>query len=220
MAARNSSGRPLAVVLMIGASVIVAGVAACAAEGVPATQSAARQLEHPKVSDPATLTGPRAESVYQAIRGQMRANYIRAGDPVALAYQQWRRFNRTPYRSANHGERFVNHYGNAKAAGYARFESLDPLPVGAIVIKDSFTVTRNGDLTTGPLFMMEKMPAGFPSLAGTWRFMMLRPDGAMAGITDGPGGGNVRFCESCHRDAGAARDYLFFLPKRARPGGG
>jgi len=173
-------------------------------------------LEHPKVPNAAALGGDRAESVYQAIRGQLSASYGKSGDPITAAYQGWRRYNRVPYRSPNHGERFVNHYGNAAAADYGKFEKLDPLPVGTVVIKDSFVVTRNGDLMIGPLFMMEKMQAGFASLAGTWRFMMLRPDGTPMGVTGGEGDANVRFCAKCHRDAGAKRDYLFFMPKEAR----
>lgn len=109
-------------------------VAACAPPDPPPL------LGHPKVANPATLSGARAESVYEAIRIQMRRRYIQGGDPVALAYQGWRRFNRASYRSQNHGERFVNYYGNDKAAGYARYERLAPLPPGAIIIKDSFTV--------------------------------------------------------------------------------
>lgn len=183
-----------------------------------AQSETAALLEHPKVSNPASLSGPRAESVYQAIRIELRQGYLRSGDPMAAGYQGWNRFNRTPYRSANHGERFVNHYGNAKAAGYAKFEAITPLPTGAVVAKDSFTVTRNGDLMSGPLFLMEKMPSGFKSLAGTWRFIMLRPNGDQIGITGGPGANAVRFCAECHREAGAGRDYLFFMPKEARIG--
>jgi hypothetical protein len=174
------------------------------------------RLEHPKVPNAATLTGVRAESVYQAVRGQLRKSYRQAEDPITEAYQTWRRFNHTPYRSPNHGERFVNHYGNPEAAGYAKFEKLSPLPEGAIIIKDSFTVTRHGDLRSGPFFMMEKMPAGFPSLAGTWRFMMLRGDGSLVGITDGEGADKVRFCGECHRNAGAQHDFLYFMPQNAR----
>jgi hypothetical protein len=173
-------------------------------------------LEHPKVPNAATLTGPRAEAIYQAVRGQLRKGYLQAGDPIAEAYQSWRRFNQTPYRSPNHGERFVNHYGNAEATDYAKFENLSPLPDGAVIIKDSFAITRNGDLTIGPFFMMEKMPVGFPSLAGTWRFMMLRGDGTLVGVTDGYGTEKVRFCAECHHNAGAQHDYLFFMPRQAR----
>jgi hypothetical protein len=173
-------------------------------------------LVHPKITNSATLTGARAELIYQAVRGQLRKSYLRADNPITEAYQSWRRYNRTPYRSPNHGERFVNHYANAEAAGYGEFENLSPLPEGAIIIKDSFSLTRSGDLRSGPFFMMEKMPAGFPSLAGTWRFMMLRGDGTMVGITDGSGSDKVRFCAECHYKSGPKHDYLFFMPQDAR----
>ncbi len=174
------------------------------------------RLKHPKVPNAATLTGARAESIYQAVRSQLRNSYRQAEDPITEAYQTWRRFNHTPYRSPNHGERFVNHYGNPEAAGYAKFENLSPLPEGAIIIKDSFTVTRHGDVRSGPLFMMEKMPAGFPSRAGTWRFMMLRGDDLLVGITDGEGAEKVQFCGECHHNAGARNDFLYFMPRNAR----
>lgn len=176
----------------------------------------AESIEHPKVPFPATLTGERAESVYHAIKDQIRQNYARSGDPVVLGYQAWNRFNTTPYRSPNHGRRFVNHYGNDKARAYGRFENMGPLPTGAIVIKDSFVVTESGQVRTGPLFMMEKMASGFKSTAGTWRFMMLRPDGAIMGMTGGSGADAVEFCAKCHQKAGPEHDYLFFMPDESR----
>ena len=119
------------------------------------------QIEHSKILNAATLNGARAESVYKATRGQLRKSYLRAGDPIAEAYQTWRRFNLAPYHSPNHGERFVNHYGNVEADDYGKFENLSPLPDGAIIIKDSFSVIRNGDLRSGPLFMMKKCRPDF-----------------------------------------------------------
>ncbi len=192
---------------------ITAGAVASAAT---AQSPAAPTLRHPRIAQAAELSGARAEAVYRAIRLQMRTNYATSSDPVALAYQTWKRFNKTPYRSRNHGERFVNHYANATASGYGRFENLDPLPEGAIIIKDSFTVTRNGAVMTGPLFMMEKMAAGFASAAGTWRFMMLRADGSLVGMTGGPNSNKMGFCADCHKDAGAKHDFLYFMPKAER----
>ena len=195
---------------------VAAFVGAILAGAVMAQSPPAANLEHPRIAAPAALTEARAEEIYQAIRGQIRDNYAASGDPVTLAYQSWKRYNKAPYRSENHGARFVNHYGNDKAAAYGEFEKLDPLPAGAIVIKDSFTVTRSGAVMTGPFFMMEKMPAGFASGAGTWRFLMLRADGSMIGMTGGADSRRVEFCAECHKNAGAERDYLFFMPPRAR----
>ena len=174
------------------------------------------EVMHPAIADPANIQPQRAEEIYQSIRGNIRDHYARSGDPLFLAYQSWKRFTRLPYRSPNHGERFVNHYANDPAAAYRNYEKAGELPVGSIVIKDSLTVTGRGQVMTGPLFMMEKMPKGFPSLAGTWRFMMLRPDGTTVGLTGGVNEKAVRFCAECHVKAGKEQDYLYFMPDEAR----
>ena len=171
---------------------------------------------HPAIADPANLQPVRAEEIYQAIRDRLRDSYAKSGDPVFLAYQNWKRFTRLPYRSPNHGERFVHHYANPTAGNYVRYEKAGPLPVGSIVIKDSFTVTKQGQVMTGPLFMMEKMPEGFVSGAGTWRFMMLRPDGSSVGLTGGANEKAVKFCADCHAKAGREHDFLYFMPDEAR----
>lgn len=181
-----------------------------------AEDAKAERITHPAIAFPAELNGDRAESVYTAIKGQIRQNYALSGDPVALAYQRWRRFNEAPYRSPNHGQRFVNHYANDKALAYGRFEDMKSLPAGSIVVKDSFVVTEGGQLRTGPLFFMEKMRPGFKSAAGTWRFMMLRPDGSIVGMTGGKGAENVQFCAECHKNAGPEQDYLYFMPDEFR----
>ncbi len=196
----------LAVPIIVGAAVSMA----------MAQSSVAPTLEHPKIAAPASLSGARAEAVYQAIRGRIRTNYAASGDPVTLGYQSWKRYNKTPYRSGPHGERFVNHYANDKAADYGKFENLKPLPAGSIIIKDSFAVTRNGAVMTGPLFMMEKMEPGFASAGGNWRYLMLRPNGSLVGMTGGGDAGKVRFCAECHKGAGTEHDFLFFMPKQAR----
>jgi hypothetical protein len=171
---------------------------------------------HPSIADPANIQPERAEEIYQSIRDNLRDHYARSGDPLFVAYQNWKRFTRLPYRSPNHGERFVNHYANDVAEAYKKYEKAGELPAGSIVIKDSFTVTGRGQVMTGPLFMMEKMPTGFRSLAGTWRFMMLRPDGTIVGLTGGVNENAVRFCAECHVKAGKDQDYLYFMPDEAR----
>lgn len=174
------------------------------------------QKLHPAIARPADLSPERAEEIYQAIRGRLRDQYARSGDPLFSAYQDWKRFTRLPYRAGSHGERFVHHYANEKAEKYRNYEKAGPLPAGSIVIKDSFTVTERGQVMHGPLFMMEKMPIGFPSAAGTWRFMMLRGDGSVVGLTGGKNAKAVRFCAGCHAKAGAEQDFLYFMPDEAR----
>ena len=206
----------LVVPIVAVAAVSMALVQSSGAQSSGAQSSGAPTLEHPKIAAPASLSGARAEAVYQAIRDQIRTNYAASGDPVTLGYQSWKRYNKTPYRSGPHGERFVNHYANDKAADYGKFENLEPLPAGSIIIKDSFAVTRHGAVMTGPLFMMEKMKPGFASAGGNWRYLMLRPNGSLVGMTGGADAGKVRFCADCHKGAGTEHDFLFFMPKQAR----
>ena len=171
---------------------------------------------HLTIANPANLSGSRAEDVYQAIRDRLRDDYAQSGDPIATQYTTWKRYNKTPYRSTQHGERFVNNYANDAAGDYIKYEGLDRLPPGAMIVKDSFTATDQGAILTGPLFLMEKMEAGFNTGDGDWRYMMIRPDGTVAGLSGGVNSRNVEFCAGCHNTAPASQDRLFFMPDNVR----
>ena len=201
-----------AVVLLI----FVTGLAAVPSATGSGAEEAGIVGRHQRVVDPGSLSGARAEGVYRAIRDAMRRDYALSGDPVTLAYQGWRRFSAHPYRSAVHGERFVNNYANEAAKRYGRFEKAGQMPVGAIVAKDSFIVTESGNVMTGPLFMMEKKPKGFDPNAGDWLFLMIRPDGTLAGETWNRNTESVGFCIKCHNTAPPAQDHLFFMPREFR----
>ena len=171
---------------------------------------------HLTIANPASLSGARAEEVYQAIRDRLGDDYAQSGDPIATQYTTWKRYSKTPYRSTEHGERFVNNYANDVAGDYIKYEELNRLPPGAMVVKDSFTVTSQGAILTGPLFLMEKMEAGFSTRDGDWRFMMIRPNGTVAGLSGGVNSRNVEFCAECHNEAPASHDRLFFMPENVR----
>ncbi len=66
---------------------------------------------------------------------------------------------------------------------------------------------------TGPFFLMEKLAPGVSPATSDWLYMMIRPDGALMGITGGKGSANVTFCAKCHNKALAGQDHLFFLPE-------
>jgi hypothetical protein len=206
------------------------GLAVCAG-AIVATPDAKRRLaaqestlgadytkpkRHFKIDRPADLSGAEALTVYMRIIEDMTAGYRLSGDETAGAYRTWRRYNKSPFRSATHGQRFVNNYGNALAKAYGQYENAGEMPVGAILAKDSFAVTARGDVFSGPLFLMEKMPVGFNPKSRNWRYSMIMPDGSLFGITNGEGSARVEFCITCHETAGAKTDHLFFLPKKYR----
>jgi LysM repeat protein len=137
---------------------------------------------------------------------------------VAQEYQGWERLNTMPYISATHGSRYVNNYPGAEAAGaYGRFEEVgDAMPVGGRIAKDSFTVSPDGRVGVGPLFIMEKMAGGFDQASRDWRYTMIMPDGSLFGMTGGQGSQNVQFCAECHALVADDQDSLFFMPEEYR----
>jgi hypothetical protein len=175
----------------------------------------AQPTRHFRVPNPARLSDADAMSIYDRIRDDMVAAYRLSQDPVADRYYTWRRHNRTPYLSTTHGDRYINNYANAEAEPYGQ-KGEAPMPVGAVLAKDSFTVTGQGDVFTGPLFLMEKMAPGFAPEGRDWRYTMIMPDGSLFGTTNGENGGRVAFCARCHRTAGDAADHLFFVPQAYR----
>lgn len=171
---------------------------------------------HFKVDRPADLSDSAALTVYLRILDEMSAGYRLSGDKGAASYRNWRRFNKTPYRSATHGERYVNNYANTVGRSYGRFEAVGEMPVGAMLAKDAFAMTSQGDVFLGPLFLMEKMPAGFNPASHDWRYSMIMPDGSVFGRTNGDGSAKVEFCITCHQTAGDENDHLFFVPRKHR----
>jgi len=160
------------------------------------------------------LTPEEAAAAYECARDLLQEAYRVSGDPVADAYTDWNLYNTAPYLSALHGSRYVNNYGNALAESYGDWEQGAPMAVGGILAKDSFVVGADGGIGRGPLFLMEKMEAGFNPDSDDWKYSMILPDGNLFGVTNGVNSNAVEFCVTCH--LGAQVDHMFFLPPEFR----
>ncbi len=155
--------------------------------------------------------------MYKCLIGEMTARYAKAGLKTVSGYTGWTRVNTSPYQSATHGSRYVNNYANKHAARrYTKFEKAGLMPAGSVIAKDSFAVRPDGSTSLGPLFVMEKMTAGFSPKAGNWRYTMIMPNGAVVGTTRGKGAANVKFCAECHMSMGEGQDSMTFLPEEFR----
>lgn len=181
-----------------------------------AAQATKTSEAHFRITNPADLSGERAESIYGAIKMSMRNHYAESGDPVTYRYGDWKRYNRVPYRSSQHGNNYINNYANDVAMAYGKFEKAGEMPAGAQIAKDSFIVTKDGDIITGPFFLMEKMPDGWNPATGDWRYVEFKANGALTGITKGIRAERVEYCAICHARVGEKQDYLFFMPKEVR----
>jgi len=176
----------------------------------------AEPTRHFAVDNPADINDATAITIYERIRDKMAEDYAKSGLDSAESYTDWRKYSTAPYPSAQHGRRYVNNYANDAASAYGRYENAGKMPVGAIIAKDSFEVTARGDVLSGPLFVMEKMPEDFHAATGDWRYTMILPNGHIFGRTEKNDLNNTGFCADCHRAAGAETDDLLFLPEDYR----
>jgi hypothetical protein len=166
------------------------------------------------------LSFAEATAAYDCVKGNLKQGYGKSalaseitGLAIAASYQNWNRVSTRAYVSATHGQRFVHNYHNAIAQEYTRYEEAGVLSVGAVLAKDSFSV-RGGRVQAGPLFVMEKMRAGFNEASQNWRYTLVMPTGKVVGTTNGKGSKNVEFCIGCH--VVADTDSLYFLPEELR----
>ncbi len=219
---RRSFARGLRTVLL-AAVATTAGALALAQTGDPQEiemGSISGPLEAPRrhfrLRNPAEIGPDEAARVYRIAKPSLRAGYEAGAAPhAASGYQGWAQYNSAPYLSATHGNHYINNYANDIARDYGRFEQAGRLPPGSILAKDSFAVTETRGILLGPLFIMEKMPAGFNYLTGDWRYSQVRPDGTVLGETNGPGAARVEYCIACHL-AVEHQDHLYYVPRAYR----
>src|SRR3546814_10471426 len=106
----------------------------------------------------------------------------------------WKNFASAPYTSQTHGDRFVvNHANDIAEEPYGRYENIGTMPPGGIIAKPSFTISPNGNVQLGPLFLVAKMEAGWHPEGKNWRYTMVMPDGPVAGRTHGQNAEAVEF---------------------------
>lgn len=195
---------PLAAAIAIAFA--LAAVASTAAQDQPSG--------HLRIEGPANLSPAVAETIYQNAADEIASGYEMAEYEKARDYLSWRRYNAFPYLSPTHGNRYVNNYANSTAGGYGP-EMAEDLPRGAVLAKDSFTVTGGNIVFPAALFVMEKLGEGEHLEYGDWRYVMVLPDGSTFGDSQGPASGQVAFCHTCHA-AAQDNDYIFFIPEPFR----
>lgn len=171
---------------------------------------------HFRVVGPADVSPAKAEEVYSIVRDALAAGYARSRRSAAERYQTWQRLNSAPYRSTRHGNFYLNNYVNdVGAEAYSRYEAAGKLPVGTVIAKDSFSLTRSGEVVLGALVVMEKMRPGFNPVSGDWKYSLIKVDGSFFGETNGEGAARVKYCIDCHLVA-ERHDHLYFIPEEYR----
>ena len=171
---------------------------------------------NPCAAGGAELSDAEAVAAYDCVLNELKAAYAKSGNDIAVSYANWSRYSKQSYQSGTHGGRYVQNYANAKARAYGAYEKSGPMPSGAVLAKDSFAVKPNGRISVVPLFLMEKMNAGFNVDSGNWRYTMLLPNGSVFGTTGGVGGAKMQFCAECHISVAPEVDSMLFMPEEYR----
>jgi hypothetical protein len=179
------------------------------------TAMADEQDAHLAIENPAELSKEEAEAFYRSLTRRMARGYAAARMDLIRNYQNWPLFNDAPYISATHGQRYVNSYANRMAHNYGTLLEGEALPMGSVLAKDSMTVTDEGNVHPGAMFVMEKLPEGTSPDTADWRYIMVLPDGSVFGDTTGDRSAAVAYCHDCHEQV-ADRDYTFFVPEEYR----
>jgi hypothetical protein len=145
------------------------------------------------------------------------AAYGDSGLDEAESFVDWPNVARVPYESGTHGGRLVtNHVNPEGEEAYREYEDIDEMPVGGIAAKPSFTISPQGEALLGPLFLMEKMEAGWNAESGDWRYTSVMPDGTIAVRTLDVNDEQAVTCAQCHMAMGGDQDSLLFLPEEYR----
>ncbi|NMM44698.1 hypothetical protein HH303_09410 [Rhodospirillaceae bacterium KN72] len=138
------------------------------------------------------------EAAYDCFEEQLLAGYAQSKHILAKTFGGWERAGDMPFVYDAVGDRYLVAYGNERAVGEESTLWLDRgLPVGATVAVAGFTVDENGMLHAAPLMIYEKMSKGYTFGRGNWRQTMIAEDGAIVGVTKGPGAEELTVCEDC-----------------------
>lgn len=124
------------------------------------------------------------------------------------------KINVQPFRSDDHGGRWVNTYVNDVGKA-ALFAGRGAFPIGSVVLKESFEDAGGAPSEVrGPIFVMEKHAAGYDSARGDWWWAIHweHPTGALGKNLGGPiywrgKSKRVSYCNDCHKKW-SAQDFV------------
>lgn len=175
---------------------------------LPSSAQDATNGDHPRIEESPELSAEEAERIYSELKEAMREGYLLARYTLEAKYQSWPRYSKAPYLSQAHGNRYLNNYANSKEFDFASPKPGIAYPAGTLLAKDSFTVTQNGKVFPGSLFIMEKLSSGRSPETADWRYLAIHPDGSIEGDTVGELPEGVVYCHQCHQQR-AEFDYVF-----------
>ena len=119
-------------------------------------------------------------------------------------WQSYQKMNSRPVPSKTHGGRFVDTYVNE--VGVAAYQGEADIAVGTVIVKTSWEGKDGAPTTTpGPIFVMQKMEAGYAPDHDDWYYAIhwAQPTEAQLELLKGPiywrgHSPKVGYCYKCH----------------------
>ena len=128
------------------------------------------------------------------------------------------KMNSHPWNSRTHGHRWVNTYVSKEAV--EAYKNSNPLPIGSLVVKESFEDENNQPSgTPGPLYVMKKGAVADSPKTHGWLFAMRwdkpvnnNPEKIKEAVKWLPGDSHLNSCLKCHSHF-KDEDYIGGVPE-------
>lgn len=159
---------------------------------------------------PKKLSLDEIASHYACIRSSLVEGYQKGDNPIAKAYTDYEAGATGPAKPGFHSNRYLMTYINDIGhSTYTAYETSGvDMPVGSIVVKESYKIKKGGKITAGPLFIMEKVGKEEAPKAGGWLYSAVKKNGKPMKVSQS-------FCHGCHQ-AYSAQDALGYPVPDAR----
>ena len=162
------------------------------------------------------LSFKEASKVYDCIKKTLRSGYLKGPKrwiPKSRVqnYRKWTPVSTLPANPGVHGGRFLFTYVNSVGAKeYLKYADKGvKMPAGTLIAKESFSVTKKGEVKPGPLFFMEKTNAGKSPASNDWFYYLVAPNGRPLAVKV------MKACHECHSGF-SERDNLGYPLEEAR----
>lgn len=152
------------------------------------------------------------DALYQCVTDTLATGYAAEGDAIGSVYRTWQVTATGPAAPGAHSNRFLLTFAND--VGYDTYVQYGfgddfSMPVGSILAKESYSLTKDGAPRPGPLFIMTKVAGGGEAEEfGNWVYSAVRPNGKEMGVQQG-------FCHGCH-EAFADQDSMGYPDRDVR----
>ncbi|MEP3266408.1 MAG: cytochrome P460 family protein [Hyphomicrobiales bacterium] len=135
------------------------------------------------------------DKLYECIQEDLYGAYAKAGHEIGANLRDWKVTQTGIGPSfAGHGNRFLKTYSNDIAYDeYIKWrdEGGFALPVGSVLAKASWKVSKEGKPQKGPLLIMTKLAKGEADEFGNWLYSGVNGTGKNFKVSQ-------KFCHDCH----------------------